>query len=617
MIRDELRKRAEDAVRMTRRDVAALATQEEIQRLVHELQVHEIELEMQNESLRQTQREVETSHDQYQKLFDCAPVGYLMVEDPGRIARANAAAEKLLGVPRARIIGQRLTAFVEARDRLLLDEHIRGALVRAHSTCEVRLNAAGPAAGGFVHVRVDISVASAQPDGCMVVLTDISERKRSQELMEQLNQELETHVAARTAELATRNRELETEIQARAKSEAHRHKLEARLRESDRFESLGLLAAGIAHDFNNLLVSVLGNAELLLLTPGIPDAWRKSLLMIRSASRNASDLTHHLLVFAGRGELCLTEVDLALAAESSLELLRTHLPARVQLQVQISRDLPDIEADASQVKQVLMNLVTNAAEAIEGEGSIVIRAFEAPLDGAALAEFQHHRGAEPGRFVVLHVQDSGTGMDGPTVNRIFDPFFSTKFTGRGLGLASTLGIVQGHGGALSVHSAPGRGTSFEVAFRVAEYQRQRQHVPLKSTVPEDDDWTGCGPVLLIDDDDVVRHVVAQLLRRIGLDVTEANGGKAGLELFQNSAPRFPLVVLDWLMPGFSGQQVLPALRELEPNVAVILISGYSADDLPSYDERIVRLQKPMTLSQLRAAVRQTCTPQRVRARASS
>jgi PAS domain S-box-containing protein len=470
MIREELRKRAEDAVRMTRRDVAGLGTHEEIQRLVHELQIHQIELASQNESLRQAQCEVEASHERYQRLFDCAPVGYLVVEDAGRIVCANAAAQTLLELPRECIIGQRPSAFVEPRDLLLLEEHIRRAQSHGRASCEVRLIPTSTSQRG-VHVHADISVAL-EPAECMVVLTDISERKRSQQMTEQLNQDLKARVAADTAELAARQCELEAEVQARSEIQGQRLELEARLRESDRLESLGLLAAGIAHDFNNLLVIVLGNAELLLRTERIPDVWRSSLMMICSASRHAADLTRQLLVFASRGQLCLRKVDLSLVAAPSLELLRTQLPSGVQLDSQISCELPYIEADASQVRQVLINLITNAAEALDGEGTIVIRAFDAQLNGRALTDFQHRRGAEPGHFVVLRVQDSGKGMDGSTVNRIFDPFFSTKLTGRGLGLASVLGIVQAHRGALGVRSAPGDGTRFEVAFRVAEDQRQ-------------------------------------------------------------------------------------------------------------------------------------------------
>jgi signal transduction histidine kinase/CheY-like chemotaxis protein len=431
------------------------------------------------------------------------------------------------------------------------------------------------------------------------MLTDISERKRSQETLESSNRELEARVASRTLELESRNRQLEKEIASRIASDEQRRALETRLRESERFESLGLLAAGIAHDFNNLLVSVLGNADLLLLTPELSESSRESLKLIKQAGHNASALTHHLLMFAGEGAVRLAAVDLPSAAVSALALLQPNLPSRIRLETQLARACPAIHADASQINQIVMNLVTNAAEAIDGQGQISVSTHAAELDAAALAEFQHHRCAQPGQFVILQVQDSGSGMDAATVSRIFDPFFSTKFTGRGLGLASVLGIAQGHCGALRVRTREGAGTSFEIAFPVSSHEPVRLAKPSVPVL----DWSGSGPLLLIDDDDAVRRVLTLLLRALGFDVTAVASGKAGLELFMRKDPAFPVVVLDWLMPGLSGEQVLRALRELEPTLPVLLVSGYSAQDFESNDAYVARLQKPMTLGQLRAALR--------------
>jgi CheY-like chemotaxis protein len=201
--------------------------------------------------------------------------------------------------------------------------------------------------------------------------------------------------------------------------------------------------------------------------------------------------------------------------------------------------------------------------------------------------------------VILQVEDSGPGIASADLPRIFDPFFTTKFTGRGLGLATVLGIVQGHGGALRVRSTRDAGTRFELAFPIGQAAAEASRHPPSTEEP----WTGEGSALLIDDDDSVRAVVAQMLSGLGLRVTAVGSGEAGLAKFCAAEGRFDLVVLDWLMPGMSGEQVLAALRATDPMVPVILISGYSAENLTTPDAHLTCLQKPMTAAQLRQAVR--------------
>jgi len=583
MLHKELRARAEHVFRLTRHDVDNLAN-DDVQRLVHELQVHQIELEMQNESLCHAQLDVEKSQEQYQALFDHAPVAYFMLDADGVVARANSAALSLFGVSLTRLLGQPLSAYIARKDLVLFHERLGRARRDGRASCEVRVS---EATGSVVCAQLDISVLPGPAPGCLVALTDISDRKHSHEALERLNQELEARVASRTAELAARNRLLEAEILGRAESEAQRRGLEARLRESERFESLGLIAAGIAHDFNNLLVGVMGNAELMLRTPGLTENWRVPLSRIELAGRQASDLTHQLLVFAGLGALSTAAVSLPCIVGESLELLKTGLPTNVQIQAEISAELPAIEADSGQVSQLVMNLVTNAIEALDGCGVVAIRTTVQRLSAEALGEFQHAKGAKPGSFGVLCVQDSGSGIDAATITRIFDPFFSTKFSGRGLGLASVLGIVQGHRGAMRVRSSPGEGTCFEIALPLAEPRASSQ--PPAQRDPAGD-AVASGPVLLVDDDDGVRTVVAQLLECLGFDVTIADSGQAALDLFRRPELQFDLVVMDWMMPGLSGEQMLKALRESAPELPVILISGYNAGELASNDQRVARVQ---------------------------
>jgi PAS domain S-box-containing protein len=557
----------------------------DVEHLVHDLQVHQVELEMQNESLRRAQLAIEQSQEQYQEFFDYAPAGYLIVDAPGTIERANHAALAMLGAPRSHVIGRSFASFVSPADLEVLEHHMSGAQWEARSPCEVRLR---PSKAATTHVRLDMKRMPGE-NGRTIVLTDTTERAS------QLEAEQRVHLE-READLLSRIGELEAEIVRIARGESQRLRSEGRNRDSSRLESLGMLAGGIAHDFNNLLVGVLGNADLLLQMSELPTTFREPLMRIKRAGRGAADLTRQLLVFAGLGRLSMVPVSLPAVVAAAVDPLRAGVPPSVQIVTSIDSALPSVRADSVQVQQVVMNLVTNAIEAVDARGSIEIQLRETVLDAAALAACEPQTGAEPGHFVVLQVQDSGPGIDDATLSRIFEPFFTTKFTGRGLGLATTLGIMQAHHGALRVRTLPGRGTSFEVAFPLAETSRESR----RPVAARDRAWKGAA--LLIDDDDTVRSVVPQMLERLGFEVTFAHGGVEGVELFCREQPRFDLVVLDWSMPDLSGERVLPALRELQPELPVILISGYSIEELAAHDERAVRVQKPMSLAELDTAV---------------
>lgn len=595
MEHDKLRTRAEANLRMTRRDIRARHP-EDIQEVMHELQVHQIELEMQNEALRVAQHETEQSQVQYRELFDCAPVGYVVLAADGTMVRVNGAGRAILGIRSLADPAPSLRSFVSRADQPAFDEQLNVALHQGRSSCDVLLVTKRDE---VCHVRVDISTVPGRASERFVVLTDITERSRYLEAVERLNRELEARVAARTTLLEAQNLRLAAELEHRAKLEAQQRELEARMRASERLESLGLMAAGIAHDFNNLLVSVLGNAELLLHRPELSESLREPVILVRRAGRLASELTRQLLIFAGQGQLNTSAVSLSKLVADSVSLLRTHVAPRIRIDTPVASDLPEIEADRVQVGQVVSNLVTNAIEALaETEGTIVINARSETLDAAELSTFQLHQYAVPGEFVVLQVRDSGPGMDLATQQRIFEPFFSTKFTGRGLGLASVSGIVQSHRGAVRVRTSPSGGTSIEVAFRRAEPRRvsERPSAPIV-------DWRGSGAILLIDDDDAVRKVMADMLRLLGFEVTVAESGEAGLELVRRGELSFRLIVLDWIMPGLSGAAVLEELRKFKPEQPVVLISGYSVEDLATYDPHAICLQKPMTLDALRSAVR--------------
>jgi len=581
----KLRIRAEAAAETQARAVAQAT--HELHALVHELQVHQIELELQNEELRSARMESEQARAQYSELFHAAPTGYLTVDRHGSILSCNRATAAMLRQSERALVGQPLERFVAHADRQQLSLHLSAAQEHGRASCELQLNVGGGAAGTL---RLDTSRIPSCPGHALLVLTDMSERQRAQEMLEQMNGELERRVNERTSELTAQNERLQAEIEARAAAET-------RLRESERLQSLGSLAAGIAHDFNNLLVAVVGNAEMLLRSPELPSTWSEPLTMIRQTGQDAAELTRQLLVFAGQGRMERTHVQLSEIVEPCIELLRPRFGA-VEVSARLAEEREWISADRSQLQRIVMNLVTNALEALNGRGKLEVGVRSIELDATQLDAYQHTGKVQPGRFVVLHVADTGRGIDPAKMQRIFEPFYSTKFTGRGLGLATVLGIVHSHGGAIRVSSRLGEGTRFDLAFpRVPA-----QHAAEPELPPVKDTWRASGAALLIDDNDDVRRVVTRLLVAMGFDVAAASSGESGLALLAGGA-HFDVVVLDWLMPNMSGEVVLRELRRRDPLLPVVLISGNHADSLGREDRLVTRIQKPMTFEQLRAALR--------------
>jgi two-component system cell cycle sensor histidine kinase/response regulator CckA len=582
--------------------------------LVEELRVHQVELELQNNELRSVERdlelqnsqlrsvehELELSRAQYRELFDLAPVGYVSLDSRGVIGRANRAAGELLGAAHGDLIRKSLAEFTEGSDLRMLRAHLYAA-ARNHHARELGLRRLD---GRLVHVLMESQPAPG--GGCLTVLTDISERRRTEEALCRSNEELEARVRGRTRLLASRNEALEEALRARAASEAERGELAVRLRDAERLESLGLLAGGVAHDFNNILVGVLANADLLLESvPDLPDAVRDGLVTIKRAARSAADLTRQLLVYAGRERVALQPVRLDRLVQESLQLLQAGLRDRVELRAELAADERWIDADAAQVQQVVGNLVTNALEALgDAGGSVVVRTRVEELDAQALAGFLQKSCVEPGHFALLEVEDTGMGIDSEQLSRIFEPFFSSKFTGRGLGLASVRGIVRSHHAALRVRSDLGRGSSFEIAWPLAA-RRSRSTIPprLEATA-----WRGSGQVLLVDDDPMVLHALTRQLAQLGFTVTQAGSGAAALELFRANPSRFRLAVVDRTMPGLSGDRLIELLHELEPALPVVLVSGYSAGGAVVDSDHVAFVAKPMTLCDLQQVAARLLEP---------
>jgi signal transduction histidine kinase/CheY-like chemotaxis protein len=364
------------------------------------------------------------------------------------------------------------------------------------------------------------------------------------------------------------------DITARKEAEEQRQALDRKLQDVQRMESLGLLAGGIAHDFNNLLVAILGNAELALMDLAPESPAQAGIAQISAAARRAADLTRQLLAYAGRGQLVMQPIQLNTLVEEMLHLLRAAIAKNVVLHFTPASDLPPVMADATQIRQVLMNLVVNASEAIGTKsGVILVTTGVMWADQGYLAEALPGDEIAEGDFATIEVADNGAGMDAETQARIFDPFFTTKFTGRGLGLAATLGIMRGHRGAIRVYSEQGRGSTFKLLLPIVALEGQQER-----EVKDEPNWRGSGTILVVEDELEVRAIVGRTLERLGFVVLTAEDGRAGVELFQQRADEIRCVLLDMTMPHMSGAESFRRIRHVRPNMPVILMSGYSEQD---------------------------------------
>jgi PAS domain S-box-containing protein len=382
-----------------------------------------------------------------------------------------------------------------------------------------------------------------------------------------------------------------------------RRRAEESLRQAQKMESIGLLAGGIAHDFNNLLVGVIGNASLGedMLPHASPV--KEILARIVKSGEQAAHLTRQLLAYAGKGQFMLEPVNLSGLIRDAIPLIQSSISKKIVVQYRLDPDIPAVECDLSQMQQVFMNLALNAAEAIGGNsGTLSIATGDTVLDAPYIREELPGWPVQPGPHVYLEVSDTGCGMEEETRARIFEPFFTTKFQGRGLGLAAVAGIVRSLRGAILVISAPGAGTTFRVLFPAME-----AGVAAGAPEPkEQGDARGKGTVLVVDDEQIVRDLARRSLERHGYEVLLAEDGRTAIDVLSSEKDRVRLVVLDLSMPGLSGEETLPLLRALKPDLDVIVSSGYSEPEaLRMFDGASVSgfIQKPYTAQALAREVK--------------
>jgi PAS domain S-box-containing protein len=357
-------------------------------------------------------------------------------------------------------------------------------------------------------------------------------------------------------------------------------RLENQLRHAQKLESLGVLAGGIAHDFNNLLVGMLGYAGLALTKLPAESAARGYVEKIEMSARRAAELTNQMLAYSGKGAFVVRPLNLSRLVEEVGRLLAASISKKAVLRYDCARDLPPIVGDAAQLHQVVMNLMTNASDALGDQpGVITLSTHTAHLDRGYLAGTYINDDLPGGLYVCLEVSDTGCGMDRTTLSRIFDPFFTTKFAGRGLGLAAVLGIVRGHKGAIKVYSEVGHGTRFRIvlpAEKVEKDAAQPQERPKDTGL---DTWRGSGLVLVADDEETARAVAKEVLTEYGFSVNTAENGMEAVEMFRVHAQELVAVLLDLTMPIMSGQEAFEEMQKIRSEVPVVLSSGYTEQDV--------------------------------------
>ncbi len=446
-------------------------------------------------------------------------------------------------------------------------------------------------------IRSSISVALRR-FGRVVGMISVSETEQERDW-----QEDEVDFVLDLAQQVVRLLEQDDARKAKGKQEA----FERKMLQAQKIESLGLMAGGVAHDFNNFLLAILGNADLLAeMVP--PNSRQQNLVQeVIAASQRATELCQQMLAFSGRHSMQRVSFQLNELVREMRQLLQVTLAKGASLQLECQENLPKMNGDPTQVRQVLMNLILNASESlVEGEGQVTVRTRL-----QRRSPDLHGRGLEvpiEGQYLCLEVQDSGVGMTPFTMDKLFDPFFSTKFAGRGLGLASVMGIVRAHQGGIHVESTLGKGSCFQVFFPIMEEPLQEAaETPQSPRLSGDAQWRGEGKVLLVDDDSVVLNLCQEMLKRLGFDVLCAADGQQALDIFREQGENLVLVLLDLTMPGLSGEEVFRRMREQHAEIPMVLSSGYSAQDIAQQigpEPHLSFLQKPYVLEQLREHIRQ-------------
>ena len=531
---------------------------EELQQVNHQLEESNADLQMALEVLERSNEELESrvaertaaleraneqtqaSEEKLRRISESARDGILMVDHLGRTSYMNGAAEAMLGNDREEFLGKPiLRTVVPERFISMLDQAFREALETGE----------GPGLGQTRELVI--------------------RRKDGTELPVELSMSSVKHLGSWHLVAVVRD------ISQRKSEDEERRRLAEQLQEAQRLESLGALTGGIAHDFNNLLTAILGHAGLMeeLVPRDFP--LRGSIQEIRNAGQRLADITQQLHAYSGSGRFLVEPVRIGDLVAEMAELLRTSVSKRAQLDFRFQFDLPAVMGDRGQLQQVIVNLITNASEALEdGDGEVRLSASSVELDQGRLDGFRHGAGLTPGQYVMIEVSDTGAGITPEIEAKMFEPFFSSRFAGRGLGLAAVSGIVRGHQGGIEVDTRVGEGTSIRIFLPASESSDHAatQEIELLGHT------SATGTVLVVDDEAPVRILAQQVLEEFGFEVLTAEDGLKAVETYRRLGTSIDLILLDLTMPNMDGEQALRVIQELDPEVKVLLSSGYSRNE---------------------------------------
>ena len=548
---------------------------EDFQKTIHELRVHQIELQMQNDELRQSQVALEESRCRFRDLYDNAPVGYCLVSGNGLIDEANRTLGDMLGCAESQLNGQAFTSLIDKVDQDVFYHLRRRIQVSPKSqTCEVRMRTTDASYAWF---ELSVTMASFGREGVCLRIAIMN-------------------------------------IDARVRAEAARSALENQLRESQKLEAVGTLATGIAHDFNNILTVILANAEMTdhLVRSEAPTVV-PFVAEIQKAAGRARELVNQILAFCRRQPTNRQVLSLADVIEESIGMLRATIPARFQIQFTCDATVPRVLADETQIEQVVINLATNAIQAMDGKaGRLRIHLDTIKLPSESINDLIPNGSPWDGIDSAVRIvfEDDGPGMEPGVVDRIFEPFYTTKPVnqGTGLGLAVVHGIVRSHDGRISVKSNPGQGTAFTIYLppaRLADVEVEEvQRSAKRDVIQKIDQAHSCAAaahiarsILYLDDDSCVLNAIVSLLEQYGVSVRGYSDPTAALQFLNDRSNQVEVLVTDYNMPGISGLEFAKKVHKIRPALPVVVTSGFIDEELRSHADEagvIALLPKPLS-----------------------
>lgn len=671
----KFRQRAEEALEVSSGDngYSYRLSPDEMKTLIHDLQVHQIELEMQNDELRRTQRELEVSRERYFDLYNLAPVGYVTVSEKGLILEANLISSTFLCEPRNELAKRPFSNFILQQDQDIYYLH-RKQLFETEKPQAFELRMVRLEEPPF-WARLEMTIAE-QEGGtrvCRLILTDITERKQIEEERDRvlnlsidliciagldgyfryLNPAWEKTLGYTTEELLDRpfldfihpddhvknNDEVKNlatnqktinfenryiakddsihniswtatpllskgliycigrDITERKVAEAEKGKLEAKLKQVQKMEAIGTLAGGIAHDFNNILSSILGFAQLVKQDLFEHDSELKSNIdQVIIAGHRATDLVQHILTFSRHSEIDKKPLLVSLLIKEIIKFLRASLPASIEIKTNILCKDATILGDATQIHQIVMNLCTNATQAMKKEGGILTICLEKKT--LTFVDISEQESIEPGDFIKLSISDTGHGIPNETINRIFDPFFTTKKRGEGtgMGLSVAHGIIEEMGGTITVESEPDKGSAFHIMIPMHKKEPVHDIIEHGKMIRKGD-----GRILFVDDEMSILKFTNKMLSRAGYTVTTVNNSLDALVLFESDPKSFDLIITDLDMPKMDGIEFSKQILEKRPGIPIILSTGVSRKITQEFLDEIgiyKLIMKPIISSEL-------------------